>query len=230
MVSYFGPKGRNLFSSRPSGSQSQDFIASGAGASVACHRGSRPLNYKSLISGPATRVISGQSGKRVRKGVGGRGLTTNKPPKRAKKVLQKCVPLLLRGHRKKVQKRGLNLWPLKDFLAPTPSVRQPLFETSESGKRVRNQLPELRGPKSPKSPKERQSWERLNGGLANGGLRYLSTIVHDCLQLSSFCDESSPNKKGDPKGPQKCTIVDDCVQIAESGLKPSFESKRSQHS
>ena len=37
------------------------------------------------------------------------------------------------GDRKKVQKRGLNLWhrSWKDLLAPTPSVRQPLFETSE---------------------------------------------------------------------------------------------------
>ena len=34
-----------------------------------------------------------------------------------------------------------------------------------------------------------------NGGLANGGLRYLSTIVHDCLRLSSFCDESPPQKR-----------------------------------
>ena len=34
--------------------------------------------------------------------------------------------------------------------------------------------------------------ESLNGGLANGGFRYLSRIVHDCLRLSSFCDESSP--------------------------------------
>ena len=37
--------------------------------------------------------------------------------------------------------------------------------------------------------------ESLNGGFANGGLRYLSTIVHDCLRLSSFCEESSPFKK-----------------------------------
>ena len=28
-------------------------------------------------------------------------------------------------------KRCLNLWHRKDFLAPTPSVHQPLFETSE---------------------------------------------------------------------------------------------------
>ena len=68
---------------------------------------------------------------RFRKGVGGRGLATSKPPERAPKNLQKCVPLLPRGDREKVQKRGLNLWPFKAFLAPTPSVRQPLFETSE---------------------------------------------------------------------------------------------------
>ena len=63
----------------------------------------------------------------------------------------------------------------------------------------------------------------INGGLANGGLRYLCTIGHDCLRLSSFCDEKFPLERG-PKRPQKCTIVDDCAQIAESGLKPPFES------
>ena len=56
-------------------------------------------------------------------------MATSKPPKKSQKVLQKCVPLLLRGHRKNGTERGLNLWSLKDFLAPTPSVRQPLFET-----------------------------------------------------------------------------------------------------
>ena len=61
--------------------------------------------------------------------------------------------------------------------------------------------------------------EGLNGGLANGGLRYLSTIVHDCLQLSSFCDENSFYKR-----PRKCTIAHDCAQIAGSGLKHPFES------
>ena len=66
------------------------------------------------------------------------------------------------------------------------------------------------------------SSESLNGGLANGGLRYVSTIVHDCLRLSSFCDESSLERG--PKRPQKCAIVDDSAQIAESGLKPPFES------
>ena len=48
---------------------------------------------------------------RFRKGAGGRGLATNKPQKRAQNVLQKCVPLLLRGHRKK----GTENWP--EFLA-----------------------------------------------------------------------------------------------------------------
>ena len=39
------------------------------------------------------------------------------------------------GMGKRVQKRGLNLWHEKDFLAPTPFVRQPLFETSDAGSR-----------------------------------------------------------------------------------------------
>ena len=42
-----------------------------------------------------------RSNRRFRKGVGRRGLATNKPPKRAQKVFQKFVPFLLRGHRKK---------------------------------------------------------------------------------------------------------------------------------
>ena len=60
--------------------------------------------------------------------------------KKSPKSFPEICPLLLRGHRKKgterVQKRGLNIWPLKGFLAPTPSVRQPLFETSENKKRI----------------------------------------------------------------------------------------------
>ena len=46
-----------------------------------------------------------------------------------------------------------------------------------------------RGAKATKIQKDRDS---LLGGLANRGLRYLSTIVHDCLKLTSFCAESSP--------------------------------------
>ena len=61
--------------------------------------------------------------------------------------------------------------------------------------------------------------EGLNGGFANGGLRYSSTTVHDCLELSSFCHENSLHGR-----PQKCTIAHDCALIAERGLKPPFES------
>ena len=59
-------------------------------------------------------------------------------------------------------------------------------------------------------------WGLSKWGLSKWGLKVL---VHDCLRLSPFCDES----RG-PKRPQKCTIVDDCARIAESGLKPPFES------
>ena len=65
------------------------------------------------------------------KGWRSEGWRQTNPHKEPRNVLQKCVPLLLMGHRKRVQKRGLNLWHTRDFLAPTLSVRQPLFETSE---------------------------------------------------------------------------------------------------
>ena len=64
---------------------------------------------------------------------------------------------------------------------------------------------------------------KSKGGLANGGLRYLSTIVHNCLRLSTFLQRNFPLERS-PKGPQKRTIVDDCAQIAERGLKPPSES------
>ena len=51
----------------------------------------------------------------------------------------------------------------------------------------------------------------------NGGLRYLSTIIVVILW------RKFPLKRGQKRS-QKCTIVDDCAQIAESGLKPPFES------
>ena len=59
------------------------------------------------------------------------GFGDQQPPKSCQKVLQNCVPLLLRGHRKKGAGKGLNLWHRKEFFEPTFSVRQPLFETSE---------------------------------------------------------------------------------------------------
>ena len=71
---------------------------------------------------------------RFRKGVGGqRGLATSSAQNTAKIVPQSCVLLLIRGDRKKgaEKKKGPNLRYCRDFLAPTPSVRQPLFETSD---------------------------------------------------------------------------------------------------
>ena len=60
-----------------------------------------------------------------------RGFEKNGAQKTAKDVPQNYVLLLTRRHRKRGQKRGLNLWCERAFLAPTPSVRQPLFQTSE---------------------------------------------------------------------------------------------------
>ena len=58
--------------------------------------------------------------RRFRKGVGGRGLATNKPSKKSTKVLQKCVPILLRGHRKKgTEKRPKSLG-FEGFLRANP--------------------------------------------------------------------------------------------------------------
>ena len=60
-------------------------------------------------------------------------------------------------------------------------------------------------------------------GLSKWGLKVL---VHNCPRLPTIVIilwRKFPLKKG-PKRPQKCTIVDDCVQIAKSGLKPPFES------
>ena len=55
---------------------------------------------------------------------------------RAPKYSENCSPDLCSpspkgGIGKRAQKRGLNLWHRKDLLAPTPSARQPLFETSD---------------------------------------------------------------------------------------------------
>ena len=60
-------------------------------------------------------------------------------------------------------------------------------------------------------------------GLSKWGLKVL---VHNCPRLPTIVvilRRKFSLERG-PKRPQKCTIVDDCVQIAESGLKPPFES------
>ena len=48
-----------------------------------------------------------------------------------------------------------------------------------------------------------------------------TTIVHDCLQVPSFCDESALHIC-DPKGHESAQIINDCAHV--SGLKPPFES------
>ena len=55
----------------------------------------------------------------------------------------------------------------------------------------------------PQSGKSR--WGLSKWGLANGVLRYLSTIAHDCLRLSSVWDESST--KGHQSAHQRLQIV-----------------------
>ena len=60
-------------------------------------------------------------------------------------------------------------------------------------------------------------------GLSKWGLKVL---VHNCPRLPTIVvilRRKFSSERG-PKRPQKCTIVDDCAQIAESGLKPPFES------
>ena len=57
---------------------------------------------------------------RFRKGVGGRGLATNKLPKRAQKVLQKCVTILLSGRRKKGTEKRPKSLVFEGFLRANP--------------------------------------------------------------------------------------------------------------
>ena len=44
-------------------------------------------------------------------------------------------------------------------------------------------------------------------------IRYLSTIVHDCLRLSSFCDKKLPPRKG----PNRATKVQNCRRLCTNG-------------
>ena len=64
----------------------------------------------------------------------------------------------------------------------------------------------------------KEFWGKSKWGLSNGGLAYSFSIVHHCLQLSSFGVENSLQKKG-PKG-HKCahlqTIVHELQRVALS--------------
>ena len=85
-------------------------------------------------------------------------------------------------------------------------------------------LPNLMSPAWPT-----QAWEKLNrSGKSKWGLSKwgLKVLVHNCPRLPTIVVilwRKFPSERG-PKRPQKCTIVHDCAQIAESGLKPPFES------
>ena len=83
------------------------------------------------------------------KGLAGGGLRLTGPQIQQKLIPRVAFPFSEHGHRKRRQKRGLNLWHGKDFLAPTPSARQPLFETSEFPRK--NPL-SFQGGKPPKRP------------------------------------------------------------------------------
>ena len=60
-----------------------------------------------------------------------------------------------------------------------------------------------------------------------GALKWgLKVLVHNCPRsptIDVILRRKFPLERG-PNGPQKRTIVDNCAQIAESGLKPPFES------
>ena len=60
-------------------------------------------------------------------------------------------------------------------------------------------------------------------GLSNWGLKVLVHNCPRCPTIVAILRRKFPLERG-PKRPQKCTIVDDFVQTAESGLKPPFES------
>ena len=50
----------------------------------------------------------------------------------------------------------------------------------------------------------------------------MPSVVYNCLQVPSFCDESSLTNE--PQRPQVCTIPCDRPQVTESGLKPLFKN------
>ena len=60
-------------------------------------------------------------------------------------------------------------------------------------------------------------------GLCKWGLK---VFVHNCPRSPTIVAilQRKFLLERRPKEPRKCTIVDDCAQIAESGLKPPFES------
>ena len=80
----------------------------------------RRAPYLHPPSSPELVFFADCQNQRFRKGVGGRGLATNKAPKRAQKALQKCVPILLRGHRKKGTEKRPKSLAFEGFLRANP--------------------------------------------------------------------------------------------------------------
>ena len=71
-----------------------------------------------------------------------------------------------------------------------------------------------------------EKWGKSKWGLLSKWGLQVQVLVHNCPRLPTIVvilRRKFPLERG-PKGPQKCTIVDECAQIAESGLKPLFES------
>ena len=92
--------------------------------------GVRSKTASVLLGGVACGPGQGQESlrKKQRKRVGGRVVGDQNT---AKLVPENCVFLLKRGPRKKGAEKGLESMVWEGFLAPIPSVRQPLFETSD---------------------------------------------------------------------------------------------------
>ena len=71
------------------------------------------------------------------------------------------------------------------------------------------------------------AWQFRSGkskwGLSKWGLNVLVRNGPQLPTIVVILRRKFPLERG-PKRPQKCTSVDDCAQIAESGLKPPFES------
>ena len=90
---------------------------------------------------------------RFRKGVGGRGLATNKPLKRGQKVLQKCVPILPRGHRKKGTEKSPESLVFEGFLRANPPLSANPFS-----KLLKFHGMEVVLQKDPETPRCPQNW------------------------------------------------------------------------
>ena len=83
--------------------------------------------------------------------------------------------------------------------------------------------PKLQGPLGTRVARFYSKSGKSKWRLSNGGLGYLSSIVHSNPTIVIILRREWPVQEG-PKG-QMCRIADDCARVAESGLRaPSLES------